>query len=363
MGECKAICAHVQDPIQEDCDPTQGIIIQQEMCNNFDEDCDILIDEDVQRSCYTGPPETLNVGICVPGVQVCIEGQWGGSDGNTWVADVCEGEVIPQDEVCNGADDDCDGEVDYGEEIADTDILLIIDTSGSMDEEIRAVLIALNRFAQHFSAEDTIHWGLIAGPFVGEDPETGWRKEILTIVSDISPFDDFLARFQALDPEDFDGGDEMLKDAVYIAMRNLNPAGVDLADSVWINGALSDPSLDQFFINWRPDTERIVIVFSDENEQTFLRPPVNNNLLIEAVNGAPNVKLYTFALPFYGWDEIARACDGEAFMLTNNSAQMYNDLMSIIDEACLPREMEEQGAMMFRGQYMYASYHIELTCY
>jgi hypothetical protein len=35
---------------------------------------------------------------------------------------ICEGEIIPQEEICNGADDDCDGEVDYGEEIIDTDI-------------------------------------------------------------------------------------------------------------------------------------------------------------------------------------------------------------------------------------------------
>ena len=365
MGECKALCAHIEDPIGPDCDPRQGIIIQEELCNNFDEDCDNLIDEGVERNCYTGPPETLNVGICAPGTQTCVDGQWGGSDGNTWVANICEGETIPQEEVCNGADDDCDGEIDYGEEIANTDILLIVDTSGSMDEEIRAVLIALNRFAQHFSAQNSIHWGMIAGPFVGEDPVTGWRKEFLRIISDISPFQDFLARFQALDPEDFDGGEEMLKDAVYIAMRNLNPNGVNLDNSTWVDGALSEPPLEQFIINWRQDTDRIVIVFTDEDEQTYLRPPIGNQALIDAVNGAPNTKLYTFALPFYGWDEMAVDAGGEAFGLTNNSAQMYNDLMSIIDAACLPREGEgeEQGVMFFRNQYIYASYHIELTCY
>ena len=84
---------------------------------------------------------------------------------------------------------------------------------------------------------------------------------------------------------------------------------------------------------------------------------------VPPVNGAPNTKLYTFALPFYGWDEMADQAGGEGFILTNNSAEMYNNLMSIIDAACLPREMEEQGAMFFRNQYIYASYHIELTCY
>jgi hypothetical protein len=179
MGECKSLCAQIEDPISDDCDPRVGITLEDEMCNNFDEDCDQAIDEQLERACYTGPPETLNVGICIPGIQTCLQGRWGASDGNAWLPNICEGEIIPQEEICNGADDDCDGEVDYGEEIIDTDILLIIDTSGSMDEEIRAVLSALNRFAQHFSAEDTIHWGLIAGPFVGTDPVTGFRKEIL----------------------------------------------------------------------------------------------------------------------------------------------------------------------------------------
>ena len=232
-----------------------------------------------------------------------------------------------------------------------------------MDEEIRAVLIALNRFAQHFSAQNSIHWGMIAGPFVGEDPVTGWRKEFLRIISDISPFQDFLDRFQALDAEDFDGGEEMLKDAVYIAMRNLNPNGVNLDNSSWVAGAASEPPLEQFIINWRQDTDRIVIVFSDEDEQTYLQPPIGNQMLVDAVTGAPNTKLYAFALPFYGWDEIAVDAAGEAFILTNNAAQMYNDLMSIIDAACLPREIEEQGAMFYRDRYIYASYPYEQVCY
>ena len=41
---------------------------------------------------------------------------------------------------------------------------------------------------------------------------------------------------------------------------------------------------------------------------------------------------------------------GERFLLTSNANDMYNDLMSIIDEACLPRQEEEQGAFFF-GEY------------
>ncbi len=53
------------------------------------------------RSCYTGPPSTENVGICLSGSQSC------GSDGSGWGP--CNGEVNPGTEICNGLDDDCDG--------------------------------------------------------------------------------------------------------------------------------------------------------------------------------------------------------------------------------------------------------------
>ncbi|MBK03564.1 MAG: hypothetical protein CL920_17625 [Deltaproteobacteria bacterium] len=56
-----------------------------------------------RRLCYTGPPETRNVGACRSGKQTCK------SDG-TWTT--CLGELKPKDEVCNGKDDNCDGTVD-----------------------------------------------------------------------------------------------------------------------------------------------------------------------------------------------------------------------------------------------------------
>ncbi len=57
------------------------------------------------RPCYSGPAGTANVGICRSGTQICDStGQWG----------ACLGEVLPQPEVCNGLDDDCDGVVDNG---------------------------------------------------------------------------------------------------------------------------------------------------------------------------------------------------------------------------------------------------------
>ena len=51
------------------------------------------------RSCYNGPPETENVGLCRSGRQYCIDGSFG----------PCEGEVLPAEkETCDGHDNDCD---------------------------------------------------------------------------------------------------------------------------------------------------------------------------------------------------------------------------------------------------------------
>ena len=60
-----------------------------------------------QRSCYTGPPSSRGVGVCVAGAETCeLSGEipaWG----------PCEGSILPGEEICaNSLDDDCDGVVD-----------------------------------------------------------------------------------------------------------------------------------------------------------------------------------------------------------------------------------------------------------
>ena len=362
MSDCLAFCSYF--PAQgEECDPRLGMALDLEECNAFDEDCDDLLDEGLTQGCYTGAPETLNVGVCAPGEAYCHMGAWGSDRDGAFVPGFCSGEVTPGEEVCDGADNDCDGVVDYGEQIRDTDILFIVDWSGSMDDEIAAVKIALNQFAQQFAAEDTIRWGLIIGP--KEFPDA-LDQETLVLVSDIAPFGQFLASFAALGSEGMDTGSEMLLDAVYLAVRNISPAAaVNLGSTSWWRNTGSIPEKENFTINWRAASDRVVIVFSDELEQSYLRDaadpegpsrPISRPIVENVVRAGINLRLYTFSAPFSGrWEDIALAGNGMDFRLTSDAVSMYNDLMSIIDEACLPRE---QHGYRFSptGIYKYASH-------
>lgn len=55
-------------------------------------------------SCYDGPAGTMGVGTCKAGTRECLDGKLG----------ACSDSVLPREESCEneGADDDCDGEVD-----------------------------------------------------------------------------------------------------------------------------------------------------------------------------------------------------------------------------------------------------------
>ncbi|MEZ4474698.1 MAG: MopE-related protein [bacterium] len=78
-----------------------------EVCNGEDDDCDGRVDrtpagDRLTQACYGGPEGTAGQGPCVAGVAECRFGQF----------EACVGEVLPAAEICDLADNDCNGQID-----------------------------------------------------------------------------------------------------------------------------------------------------------------------------------------------------------------------------------------------------------
>ena len=358
LTDCLAVCHWFPQSVPEDsiCDKYLGEIKPEE-CNNHDDNCNELIDENLFSMCYSGPAETMFVGICLPGEMVCLNGSWGNYDDNgTFIDKLCLDEVTPEPEdVCNGVDSNCDGVIDEDKELEPTDILFIVDLSSSMTEEINAVTTALNLFAAYYSDSEVIRWGLVFTAS-GFYPPTGGHSERIVLQTNLVDFQTFMSSFQSSGIV-LNGGHEQNYDAIYLAIHNLVSAvnlPFELSEFEWIESnwtPISDsiPTIEEWEIDWRDDAKHVIIVFSDEKGQSYLQPEITESILVNMINAADELSVYAFTSSYLATSLAsdnykaitAAGVGGELYKLTMSAVEMYVKLLEILDEtACGNKEGE-----------------------
>lgn len=127
-------------------------ITSAEICNAWDDDCDGDIDG-FSEPC--GDPEFAGHGVCRIGIHTCTFGGW----------EECVGSVSPNDEVCNGLDDDCDDMVDEGLNPHErADVFFLVDGSGSMCDRAEALRVGMAAYADEFrGTEQRFGYGIFPG--------------------------------------------------------------------------------------------------------------------------------------------------------------------------------------------------------
>ncbi len=109
------ICTDTCIPMQAECLPVDIVEgeVDSVLCNGLDDDCDGKVDEGCPcspgqtQACFLGPKNYRNRGTCQDGVQTCKVSMRGTRSVGVWGE--CVGGISPKQDVCDNADNNCNG--------------------------------------------------------------------------------------------------------------------------------------------------------------------------------------------------------------------------------------------------------------
>jgi hypothetical protein len=263
-------------------------------------------------TCYSGAVGTNGIGECRSGFYLCTE--------NFILTQECIGEVVPAPDegylACNGRDDNCDGITDPLNTEA-IDILFAMDMSGSMASENMACGLAIQQTAAVYD-HHSIRMGLVVFPDpVMRYPMPPSPKVAIPLVeySQFAMQMNFIA-FSTTST----GSEEPSYDIPWLAANDL------------LTGIVR-----------RPGARLIIIIFTDEQGQSYLDDEVTEESMCESIEGA-NIGLYVITYPdeiyrIYSedrevtfredWDECATILE-----LSTDPADTTRSLSEIADSVC-----------------------------
>lgn len=214
-----------------------------ETCNGRDDDCDGRSDEPedlVSMPCWTGaPPADPQFGICHGGSARCSAGQV-----------VCFGQQLPRPEVCNGLDDDCDGQADEGAGGNDLlDFVLVFDNSCSMAGVAASTKAATQTWVSKYGSNTLRRYALVVAP---DNDQLVLIPRIDQNFTDPIGFAAAVSRQTGLTGT---GAEPNLDAVSQVIDDQLAPV------LVRADGGTG--------LSWRPGSNRVLVVFSDEAPQSY----------------------------------------------------------------------------------------------
>ena len=252
-----------------------------EVCDSIDNDCNGVVDDQLPNStmevCYDAAQETILVGECKPGIRYCVDGS---------MQSECVGQVLPAAELCDGKDNDCDGETDEGFDTSNVDVVFVIDVSGSFRAEIERTIYGIAPLLEDDLTRN-FRFGLVV---IGHQRDSGvdYMNGTMRLITDLVPRDEFL---------------EHLHEAKRIAEGSTSGQEPSWDAIAWV-------ARNDFGLTYRQDSNKVIILMTDETGQSFDSPPTNEVDVAQLIETSPFiVHVYNERAYLWSFDTITRVED------------------------------------------------------